>query len=124
MTAVAIVKVSKNLPHQRVDFATNVLSSDLQYAQQLAIKQRKPVTVTVDTAAKTYSITDRTSSTVYRTGRLGSTSDFGLDQFTQTAALVIFPTGQSAAATTTFTLGYKGYTRTVYMTSAGMIRVP
>jgi type II secretion system protein H len=124
MAAVAIVKVSKNLPHQRVDFAASVLATDLQYAQQLAVKQRKPVIVIVDSAAKSYSIKDRATNTVYRLTKMGSTTDFRLDQLTQTATLVIFPTGAAAGATTTFTVGYKGYSRTAYMTSAGMIRVP
>ena len=124
LTAVALVKLTSSLPHQRVDLAVNVVAGDLQYAQQLAVKQRKPVTIAVDTAAKSYSIKDRASSTVYRTQQLGSTSEFQLTQLTTTGTVVIFPNGAASAASTTYTVGINGYTRTVYITSAGMIRVP
>ncbi|HEY2824625.1 MAG TPA: GspH/FimT family pseudopilin [Gemmatimonadales bacterium] len=124
MAGLAAYKFTTALPHQRVNQAASALSSDLQYAQLMAVKQRKPVTVTVDTAAKSYTIADRATGTVFKTVKLGSTSEFQLDQLTQTAQVIVFPNGTTSASSTTFTLGSKGYTRWVTISLAGMIRVP
>ena len=124
LLATAVYKFTSSLPRQRVNNAANVISSDLQYAQLMAVKQRKPVTVTVDTSAKSYTIKDRAAGTVFKTVKLGSTSEFQLDQLTQTAQLIVFPNGTTSTSSTTFTVGLKGYTRMITISLAGMIRVP
>jgi type II secretion system protein H len=123
LTAVAVLKFNAALPKQRVGAAASALASDLQYAQLMAVKQRKPVTVTVDTAAKSYTIADRNAGTVFKTVKMGSTSDFQLDQLTQTAQVIVFPNGTTSTSSTTFTMGLKGYTHLVTISLAGMIRI-
>jgi type II secretion system protein H len=124
MSALAIIKMSPGLGHSKVDRAATVLATDLQYAQQLAVKQRAPIVFAVDSSAKSYTIKDRATSTVYRTVKLGSTSSYTLDQLTQSpGTAILFPNG-AAAQTTTFTLGLGGYTQTVRITLAGQVRIP
>ena len=124
LAGAALLKLNAALPRQRVAAAASVLAGDLQYAQLMAVKQRKPVTVTVDSAAKSYTIADRAAGTVFKTQKFGSTSEFQLDQLTQTAQVIVFPNGTTSASSTTFTLGLKGMTRMVTISLAGMIRVP
>ena len=118
------VKLKPALEHGKVNGASSVLAADLQYAQFLAARQRKPVVLIVNTSAKSYLIRDRANSSLaFRTRYLGSDTEYTLDSFTSTASsLEIFPTGVTRT-TTTFTLGSNGYSKLVRFTKAGQIRV-
>jgi prepilin-type N-terminal cleavage/methylation domain-containing protein len=123
LLSVAFVRLGPVLEHARVQRAATVLSTDLQYAQMLAVRQRKPVAVIINESLKGYVIRERDTATVYRQRFLGDGSEFLLDEFTATAPFVeLFPNGV-ATATTTFTLGLRGYQRQVRVTRAGQVRV-
>lgn len=122
--AMAAPRIHSVLQHAKVNAATTVLAVDLQYAQMLAARQRRPVVVIVVPGAEQYLIRDRPAGgTVFRTRLFGQDSDYLLDELTSTgSAMEVFPTGVTYA-TTTFTVGLAGYQRQVRFTKAGQIRV-
>lgn len=129
MTFLSYLRLKPTLERGRVNSAAAVMASDLQYAQLMAAKQRKPVVVILTVATQQYIIRDRANaSLVFRTRFLGSGTDYSLTSMScsgcsPTASSVeVFPTGV-AKTTATFTLGLNAYTRQVKFTKAGQIRV-
>lgn len=118
------LRLKPTLEHGKVNGAASVMASDLQYAQLMAAKQRKPVVVILTVATQQYIIRDRANaSLVFRTRYLGSGTDYSLNSMSATSTtLEVFPTGVTRT-TTTFTLGLNGYTRQVKFTKAGQVRV-
>lgn len=123
LLAIVIPVASPMLERTRVNGAANVLASDLQNAQALAVQHRTPIRVSMPGPME-YTIFERnTPSTVYRTRTLGPESEFRLDELTATNSTVdLFPNGV-ARATITFTVGLNGYQRRVRLTRAGQIRI-
>lgn len=118
----AFVRFGPALEHSNVRGAANVLASDVQYAQMLAVRERKPIVVSVNTSAMTYTVSDR-GGTVYRSRAFGPTDDFPLDELRAVPASVeLFPSGV-ANASATIVLGRGGYEREVSVTRAGQVRV-
>ena len=125
MSILSYVRLRPVLEHGKVNGAASVLASDLQYAQLMAAKSRKPVVLILTVATQQYVIRDRANSAiVYKTRYMGSGTDFSLTSMAGSPAtsLEIFPTG-IGRATTTFTLGLNGYTKQVKFTKAGQVRV-
>jgi competence protein ComGD len=124
LSLVSYIRLKSGLEHGKVNGAASALAIDLQYAQQLAAQQRKPVVVIVTSATQSYVIRDRANATtIFRTRYMGTETDYTLDEFScSTTSLEIFPTGVTRA-TTTFTLGLNGYRKQVKFTKAGQIRV-
>ena len=124
LLAIAILSIAPSLQRAKVRNAANVVAGDLQYAQILAVKHRKPIAVVVAVATQQYVIRDRDdASTVYRTRALGPGTDFSLDSFSSSPSSVeLFPNGV-ARQTTTFTVGLAGYEKQVRLTKAGQIRI-
>lgn len=122
--ALAIPAFRPVMEHTRVRAAASVLAIDLQYAQMLAARQRRPVVVTLDQDKKEYVISDRSDGgAVFRTRQFGQDSDYRLDEFLSTGSKIeVFPTGITHE-NTTFTLGLGGYQRHVTFTRAGQIRL-
>ncbi|MBI4500975.1 MAG: prepilin-type N-terminal cleavage/methylation domain-containing protein [Gemmatimonadetes bacterium] len=124
LSLMTYIRLQPGLEHGKVNGAASVFAIDLQYAQQLAAQQRKPVVVIMTAATASYVIRDRANaSTIFRTRYLGNDTDYTLDEFDCTASsLEIFPTGVTRT-TTTCTLGRNGYRKQVKYTKAGQIRV-
>ena len=124
LMAVGIVRLAPALEHGNVRAAANVVAGDLQYAQILAVRYRKPISVVVASSTKQYLIRDRDDATnVYRTRLLGPDTDFGLDELTSSPTSVeLFPNG-IARETMVMTLGLNGFKRNVRLTRAGQIRI-
>lgn len=124
LLAIASARLRPALEHSKVNAAASVLAVDLQYAQTLAARQRRPVVVIVVPGTEQYLIRDRPAGgTVFRTRLFGEDTEYTLDELNSTvSALEVFPTGVTRA-TTTFTLGLGGYRRQVTFTRAGQIRV-
>ena len=59
------------LERAKVRRVVAVIAGDLQYAQMIAARQRRPVVVIVDPSLKMYLIRDRTGTTVYRERYVG-----------------------------------------------------
>jgi Tfp pilus assembly protein FimT len=125
LSVLSYVKLQPALEHGKVNSAAAVMAADLQYAQLMAAKQRKPVVVIVTTATQSYVIRDRANAAViFRTRYMGTSTDYSLDQMTGNPAnsIEVFATGVTPA-TTTFTLGLHGYQKLVKFTKAGQVRV-
>lgn len=124
LTTMGIVAVAPAVEHAKVRSAANVVAGDLHYAQALAVRERRPISVVVDSAGMQLVIRDRDLVTkVYRTRMLGPGTDFSLDQVSMTGGSVqLFPNGV-AGSTITVTLGLNGFRRRVRLTRAGQIRI-
>ncbi len=125
LMSVGVVRLAPALVHANVRAAANVVAGDLQYAQMLAVRYRKPIAVIVASSTKQYLIRDRDDATnVYRTRLLGPETDFGLDELTSSpsTSVELFPNGL-ARETMVMTLGLHGFQRQVRLTRAGQIRI-
>lgn len=123
LAALGYARVGTPVQHTRVQRAANMLASDLQFAQLLAVRQRRPIAVIVDPSTRAYIIRLRDTSLTFRNRFLGQDSDFQLDSLSVSPTTVtLYPNGV-AAATATFTLGLRNYTRHVRFTRAGQVRI-
>ena len=123
LTTVGYLRLAPALVHARVQRAATVVAGDLQYAQMLAVRQRRPVAVIVDDALKGYIIRLRDTAVTFRDRYFGADADYGLDSLgASPATVVLYPSGV-AAGTITVGLGLHGYSRHVRMTRSGQIRI-
>jgi Tfp pilus assembly protein FimT len=125
LSMMSYTRMRPALEHARVNGAASIVASDLQYAQLLAARQRKPVVMVLNTTTKSYVIRDRANaSLLYRTRYLGADTDNALDVLLvfPSTTIVVFPTGVTTA-TTTFFVGLHGYQRQVRFSRAGQVRV-
>jgi prepilin-type N-terminal cleavage/methylation domain-containing protein len=122
--SVGIVALAPAVEHAKVRSAANVIAGDLQYAQALAVRERRPIAVMVDSTRMELVIRDRDRvDDVFRTRSLGASSDFTLDRMVATGTSVqLFPNGV-AGSTITLTVGLRGFQRRVRLTRAGQIRI-
>ena len=123
LAAITYTRVGPALLRAQVRGASNVLATDLQFAQLLAARYGEPMVLTVNTGTREYQIADRDGDTVYRLRRFGGNGDFDLSEFTASPTTVeMFPNaivGQSAV----FTLGNQGVRKRVTISQAGRIRI-
>ena len=126
MGIIAVLSTTRLRPaieHGKVSGAAGILAADIQYAQVIAARQRKPVVIIVDRSVKQYLIRDRATTTEFRTRFLGTDTEFTLDSLGSSLTSVeIFPNGITRQ-TTTFTVGLNGFYREVILSRAGQIRV-
>lgn len=123
LLSVAYMRMTPAVNHTRVNRAAGVIATDLQYAQMLAVRQRVPVAVIVDNGFRSYIIRLRDTSVTFRERFFGQDTEFLLDSLAaDPASVVMFPNGV-AAATTTFTVGLRGYTRRVRLSRGGQVRI-
>jgi prepilin-type N-terminal cleavage/methylation domain-containing protein len=124
LASTAIYRLSPSVQHARVNRAANVVAGDLQYAQLLAVRQRRPVVLLVNNSVKSYIIRMRDTALTFRDQYFGPDTDYVLDQFTAAPSTTVqfFPNGVTTG-TTTFTLALGSYTRHVRVTRAGQVRI-
>lgn len=123
LTSLAYWRMGPGLLQARVNRAAWTLAADLQYAQLMAARQRRPVVVIVSPSLRSYTIRDRATTQVFRERFLGEDTDFQLDSLSASpSSIEVFPTGV-ARQTTTFRVQLKGYDREVRLTRAGQIRI-
>ena len=123
LTAVAIWRLGPSIRRAKVHRSASTLAADLQYAQLVAARQRKPVVIIFSEPLKSYLIRDSDSATVFRERYLGQDTEFGLDVFEANPTTVeIFPNGVLRSAAD-FTVEINGYGRNVRISRAGQIRI-
>lgn len=123
MVGMAAPNVSKEISHSRVNGAAQVVAADLEQALSLAGRQRRPVRVVIDGAAKEIQLVDRVSGRLISRRVLGDISEFKLYSVAGSPATVdLLPHGV-ATASTIVTLSAGGYSRNVTMTRGGHVRV-
>lgn len=119
----AYYRTSPALERARVNRVAALLAADLQYAQVVAARQRRPVAVIVSPSVQSYLIRDTQSPTVFRERYVGPDTEYGVDDLSVSpTTMEIFPNGVTPT-TVTFTVGLNGRTKTVKFTRAGQIRV-
>src|SRR3972149_6303531 len=89
------VRLVSGFEHAKVRRTAAMLSADLQYAQGLAARQRKPVVVIFNPSLRFYIIRDRGSAVVYRQRFVGDETDYGVETLTSnpSSAVEFFPNG-------------------------------
>jgi type II secretory pathway pseudopilin PulG len=114
----------RTISHARINRAVNVVASQFYVAQSMAGRQRRPVTLTVDSTLKTITIADAVSPfTTLTVRRFGSSSEFRIKRFwASRASVYLLPNGM-ANAETTVSLSDGTYTKQVYVSRAGQIRI-
>lgn len=123
LLSIAWLRIGPALSQTRVRSAATVVATDLQYAQMLAVRQRRPVAVIVDNSVKSYIIRLRDTSLTFRNRYFGQDSEYLLDSLSASPpSVVLFPSGV-AAATTTFTVKRGGFARHVRLSRAGQVRI-
>ncbi len=124
LVSMAVVRLTPSVEHARVNRAANVVAGDLQYAQLLSVRQRRPVVLLVDNSLKSYVIRMRDTALTFRNQYFGQDTDYLLDQFTATPSTTVqfFPNGVTTG-TTTFTLALGSYTQHVRVTRGGQVRI-
>lgn len=119
----AWLRMGPAMSQSRVRGAATVLAADLQYAQMLAIRQRRPVAVIVDNSVKSYIIRLRDTSVTFRDRFFGQDTEYRLDSLSANPATVVMYPNGITTGTTTFTLRLSGFTRHVRLTWAGLVRI-
>ena len=122
VAGITYVRMRPSLERARVRGAASVLAGDLQYAQVMAARLRRPMVISMNTTALTYQIADRAGA-VYRMRDLSTAGEYALGELQATpATLEVFPNA-IAAQSATYTVGANGYRRRVTFSRAGQIRV-
>jgi Tfp pilus assembly protein FimT len=123
MVGMVAPRVSKEISHSRVNGAAQVVAADLEQALSLAGRQRRPVRVMIDGAAKEIQLIDRVSGQLISRRALGDVSEYKLYSVAGSPSTVdLLPQGV-ATGPTIVTLSAAGYSRRVTMTRGGYVRV-
>jgi type II secretion system protein H len=116
------------LEHEKVRGAAGIIIADVQYAQTLAARQRRPVAIIFNESLRMYVIRDRGGTTIYRERFLGDDSDYDLEAMVVEVdpsgdpEVEIFPNGITTK-TLTVTVGIKDYERQVRLGRTGRVRM-
>ena len=128
VAAIAIRSVGDTIRRDRVVKSVAILSTDLEHAFAVAGRLRVPVRLLFDSARRTFSVANRSDTTLkYRT-RQFVTGDLALDYFSVNRnTLDIMPSGLSMD-TLKLRIGIYSkdgttYDRTVRMTRGGLVRI-
>ena len=127
MTAMMIPKFSRIMEATRVRRQTAIVAADLEQTFTLAARFRKPMRLSCACGGPnsyTYTVADLNGGTVRLTRTLGVDTDLGRVTLTFAPSPVdIYPSGVSTAPlTVTITSGSS--TRTVTLSTAGLMRIP
>src|SRR3954453_4862276 len=129
LCAMMVPKFGQAMRATRIRRNTVIVAADLEQSFTLAARYRKPMRLSCVIAAgvctnAAYTLADRTGGTVRLSRRLGADADLGNLTLTLAPAQVdIFPSGVSTAPlTATITSGIS--TRTVTLSTAGIVRIP
>ncbi len=123
MTAISMPHVQRVIASKRVTSAATVVAIDLEQAFTLASRQRRPVILACDCAARTYTITDAASGRVYLSRNLGADAALQVDTLNfSTPSVTVYPRGTSSTPMQV-TLRGAGSSHRIAMTTAGIVRV-
>ncbi len=122
--AYAFPVVERGAMRSKADRAANVIANEMRNAYSLSARQRKPVTIGVNSANRTLTIADRAAGTVFvRQNFSTAQSPYGLTALNASAATItVFPNGV-ASDTLRVTLSVGPNQRVVRMTRVGQVRV-
>jgi Tfp pilus assembly protein FimT len=123
MAGMMVPKIGRIMQSTRVNRTSSIIAADLEQAFTLAARYRRPMRLSCDCAAGTYTVADLAGGTVRLSRTLGQDQDLGAVMLTFSANPVdIFPSGVSSAALTArITSGIS--TRGVTASTAGHVRI-
>ena len=123
LASFAILRLAPIMERARVRRSAVKIATDLQWAQMIAARQRRPVVFIVSEPLRGYMIRDAASATVYREAYLGEDTGFLLDQLDATpTTLEIFPNGV-VRGTGNYVVRVNTVQRYVRITRAGQVRI-
>lgn len=123
LASFAILKLAPTLEQSRVRRSATSIATDLQWAQMIAARQRRPVLFIVSEGLRSYMIRDASSATVFREAHLGADTDFRIDQLeANPTTLEIFPSGVVRNAGN-YVVRVSGVQRNVRISRAGQVRI-
>ncbi len=124
LTAIALPSISKSMTTSTVDRASQVVLDDIEAAFSLAAREQRPVTLTVNSVALTYTIRDRATSSVLQTRVFGGpNAALRMTGLTSTASPVTFFPNGLASTGFTITITAVLDRRAVVATRTGQMRV-
>lgn len=123
LVGMAAPNVARDITHSRVNNAAQVVAGELENAVSLAGRQRRPLRVIVDGAAKELRLVDRASGTLISRRQLGDATSFKLYSVAGSPSTIdLLPQG-TGTGPSVITLTAGTYSRRVTMTRAGLVRV-
>ena len=123
LASFAILRLAPTMERARVRRSATMIATDLQWAQMIAARQRRPVVFIVSEALKGYIIRDSDSTTIFREAYLGNDTEMHLDELDATpTTLEIFPNGVVRNAGN-FMVRVNTTQRYVRITRAGQVRI-
>jgi prepilin-type N-terminal cleavage/methylation domain-containing protein len=125
LLGVALSNSTKIISQNNVVRAAQKLQTDVQLAFALSARNRKPVILRWSSSSVEMQVTDRTQTTIYRRSGVGIAAGLGLtssDVTVYPTTLTVFPNGL-AADTMYIRLTKNGFTRTLRMSKAGIVRL-
>jgi len=115
--------VIRQITHARVNRAARVVAADFYLAQSTASRNHQPILVTIDSTARTVTLSDFNTSSSILVRRFGPSTEFKLLRLYGTpATVIVFPSGM-ANASVAIVVGDASFSRNVNMSRAGQIRV-
>ena len=127
VASISIRSVGDTMQRDRVVKTAAILSSDLEQAFATAGRLRVPVRILIDSSKRTFSVANRSDTTLKYRSRQFVTGDMAIGFISSSrATLDVMPSGLSAD-TLRLRIGIfsKGttYSRTIRMTRGGLVRV-
>jgi prepilin-type N-terminal cleavage/methylation domain-containing protein len=123
LASFAILRVAPTLERARVMRSATMIATDLQYAQMIAARQRRPVVFIASEPLMGYMIRDADSTTVLREAYMGDDTEFNLDELqANPTTLEIFPNGVVRNAGS-YAVRVNAVQRYVRITRAGQVRI-
>jgi len=128
VSAISIRSVGDTIRRDRVQKATAIVSTDIEQAFAFAARQRTPMLLRFDSARRTFSVVQRSDTTLKYRRRSFASGDLTLDYISVSSpSVVIMPSGLSADTLKLrlgiFSKNGTRYDRTVRMTRGGLVRV-
>jgi Tfp pilus assembly protein FimT len=127
MAGMMVPKIGRIMQATRVNRTSSIIAADVEQAFTLAARYRRPMRLSCNCAAGTYSVTDLAGGTVRLSRILGQDQDLGAVTliFTTNPAggtVDIFPSGVSSATLTARIISGSS-TRGVTASTAGHVRI-
>ena len=123
--AISLPKVSSITSQNRIQRAAQALQLEVQQAYAISGRNRAPVKLAWNSSTLQVQTTNLAGSTIYRTLSLGAGGGYGLissEISVAPATLTVFPNGL-ANDTLVFSLQRNGYSRRLWVSKSGMVRV-
>lgn len=123
LCAMMIPKFGRVMQATRVNRTAAIVAADLEASFALAARYRKPMRLSCNCGASTYTVADRTGGTVRLRRTLADDADLGSVTMTFSASPVdIFPSGV-ATAPDTVRITSGSSSKTIVMSTAGLVRI-